>query len=113
MARFLVAARGQYDIIIVDSPPLGAGIDAFALGAATGAALVVLRMGRSDRRMANAKLTVLDRYPVRQLGAVLNDVKADGIFRYYSYLSGYGIEASAESSGPLPRALAGEATPPE
>ena len=29
------------------------------------------------------------RLPVRVLGAVLNDIQADGVYRYYSYLYGY------------------------
>jgi hypothetical protein len=39
--------------------------------------------------MADAKLRLLDRLPVRVLGAVLNDIQAEGVYRYYSYLYGY------------------------
>jgi succinoglycan biosynthesis transport protein ExoP len=101
MPQFLNGLRPHFDTIIVDSPPLGAGIDPFALGAATGNLMIVLRVGRSDRQMAQAKLSVVDRYPIRILGCVLNDVKAEGAFRYYSYLYGYNLDDS-ERQAQLP-----------
>jgi len=59
---------------------------------------LVLRTGYSHRDVAAAKLEVLQRLPVRMLGAVLNDVPAGGAYRYYSYyLPGY--EAMDENSG--------------
>ena len=76
-------------MIIVDSPPLGAGIDPFVLSTATGNLMLVLRSGASDRQMAEAKLRLMDRLPVRILGAVLNDVSTDGVYKYYSYIYGY------------------------
>src|SRR5687768_2739487 len=82
--------RQQFDAIIVDSAPLGAGIDPFALGVATGAMLIVLRTGETDRKLAQAKLEVLDRMPVRVLGTVLNDIGESPQFKYYYYLEGYG-----------------------
>ena len=66
--------RRRYDVVVVDSPPLGAGVDPFVLAAATQNMLVVLRTGATDRKMAESKLKLLDRLPVRMLGAVLNDI---------------------------------------
>ena len=95
----------RFQVIIIDTPPLGAGIDPFALGSATGNMLLVLRSGETDRKMAEAKLQLLDRLPVRVLGAVLNDISAKGVYRYYSYLNEYASteELELEGSGP-PRA---------
>jgi capsular exopolysaccharide synthesis family protein len=87
--------RQQFDAIIVDSAPLGAGIDPFALGVATGAMLIVLRTGETDRKLAQAKLEVLDRMPVRVLGTVLNDIGESPQFKYYYYLEGYGALETA------------------
>ena len=83
------ALRPQYDVIIVDSPPLGAGADSLALAIVAGSMCVVLRAGETDRKMAEAKLRVVDKLPVRVLGAILNDVSPDGEYAYYSYLSEY------------------------
>jgi hypothetical protein len=44
---------------VADSPPLGAGVDAYALAAVTGNVLLVLRVGTTDREVAEAKLEVL------------------------------------------------------
>ena len=93
MARLLADLRPGFDVILLDSPPLAAGADAFALGTMTGAMLLVLRTGFSDREEAEAKLDVLARLPIRVLGAVLNDVRLGGEYRYYSYhIAGYEVE---------------------
>ena len=90
MAGLVRDLSTQFDAIVVDSAPLGAGIDPFALGVATGAMLIVLRTGETDRRLAQSRLEVLDRLPVRVLGAVLNDIGENPQFKYYYYLEGYG-----------------------
>ena len=95
MTNLLRDLRQQFDAVIVDSAPLGAGIDPFALGVATGAMLIVLRTGETDRKLAQAKLEVLDRMPVRILGTVLNDIGESPQFKYYYYLEGYGALETA------------------
>lgn len=103
MSQLLNSARGSYGVIIVDSPPMSAGIDSFALGALTGNMLLVVRTGTTDREMAGAKLDVLERLPIRVAGAVLNDVKpgADGYYYgYYSYyMPGYVAEDERMNAG--------------
>jgi capsular exopolysaccharide synthesis family protein len=95
MTALLARLRLDYDVIVIDSPPLGAGIDPFVCGTATGNLLLVLRTGSSDRALLAAKLEALDYLPIRLLGAVLNGVSADGAYRYYrhyqyySYMPGY------------------------
>ena len=107
MGSLITALRGDYDVILIDSPPLGAGVDPFILGTATGNVLLVLRTGYSHREMTGAKLEVLDRLPVRTLGAVLNDVPrgAAGNYAYYSYhLPGYeAVDEEDARSGARPR----------
>jgi tyrosine-protein kinase Etk/Wzc len=99
MSQLLTAARSSYDVILIDSPPMGAGIDPFALGTLTGRLMLVLRTGITDREMASAKLGVLSKLPVRVVGAVLNDVRSDGALGYYYGSYSYhlpGYEASDE-----------------
>lgn len=86
MSQLVAALAADFDAIIVDSPPLGAGTDAYALGAATRNMAVVLRTAATDLGMAKAKLLVLDQLPVQVVGAVLNDVRPDdGMFQYLAY----------------------------
>jgi tyrosine-protein kinase Etk/Wzc len=89
MKDLLERVRTQYHVIMVDSPPLGSGVDPYTLGTLTGSLLLVLRTGTTNLALARTKLTVLDHLPIRLLGVVLNDVRPGGIYRYYSYLSGY------------------------
>ena len=83
MAGLILAVRRQFDVVIIDSPPLVAGMDAYALGAAAGSMLLVLRPAITDRKLASAKFEVLDRLPIRVLGAVINGVPDGGAYRYY------------------------------
>jgi len=101
MAKLLAELRGRYDVILVDSPPLTAGVDPFILGTVTGSLLLVLRTGHSHRDVTGAKLEVLDRLPIRLLGAVLNDVPRGAAYGYYAYYSYYlpGYEAVEEGDG--------------
>jgi capsular exopolysaccharide synthesis family protein len=105
LPTLLATLGARFQVIIIDTPPLGAGIDPFALGSATGNMLLVLRSGETDRKMAEAKLELLDRLPVRMLGAVLNDISAKGVYRYYSYLNEYASTEELEpevTGGPRP-----------
>lgn len=105
MGSLLEQLRPEYDAIVIDSPPLTAGVDPFVLGTLTGSLIVVLRTGHSNREIAGAKLEVLDRLPIRLLGAILNDVPkgaAYGYYAYYSYyLPGYESAEEREETGPL------------
>src|SRR5437773_1974205 len=104
LPRLLASLRPGYDTIIVVSPPLAAGADAFAIGTATGSMVLVLRTGVSDRELAQTKLEVLAHLPIRILGAVLNDVRG-GLYRYYSYyLEGYEVKEEPEPAWRLLRA---------
>ena len=108
MTRLMAELREQYDAILVDSPPLTAGVDPFILGTETGSLLIVLRTGHSHRDITGAKLEVLDRLPIRLLGAVLNDVPRGAAYGYYAYYSYYlpGYEAVEEdSSAAAPRVV--------
>ncbi len=90
MQELMARLKGMYDVVLVDSPPLGAGIDPFVLATSTSNLVLVLRAGETDRQLAEAKLQVLDRLPVRLLGAVLNDVRVgQGAYKYDSYSYGY------------------------
>ena len=101
MNRLLAELRGRYDVIVVDSSPLAAGVDSFVLGTVTGSLLLVLRTGHSHRDITGAKLEMLDRLPIRLLGAVLNDVPRGAAYGYYAYYSYYlpGYEAVDEGNG--------------
>lgn len=92
LSQLINQMAGEFEVVIVDSPPLGAGFDAFALATATGNMALVMRSGMTDRKMAAAKMAVVDTLPVRVMGAILNGIKLDGVYQYYSYYQGYAAE---------------------
>lgn len=92
LGRLIADLKTRYDVVIFDTPPLAAGIDGYAIAAATGSLLVVIRIGQTAKRMAAAKLVLVDRLPVSVVGAVLNAVPSTGEYEYYGYVSGYGTE---------------------
>jgi len=92
MADLVTSLRSRYGAIVVDTPPLGAGVDAFLLATHAGSLLMVLRLGRTDRELAEAKLEILRSLPARLLGAVLNDVREGSEYHAYRYyLDGYEV----------------------
>ncbi len=103
MRELLTAMRERFDVVIVDSPPLGAGIDPFVLGTLTGNMILVMRSGATERDMAEAKLEIVDQLPIRLIGAILNDVRSGASeYKYYSYSYGYGASDETNEVGKLP-----------
>jgi capsular exopolysaccharide synthesis family protein len=98
LPALLNQVRTMFDVIIIDSAPLAAGVDAYALSVATRNLLLVMRTGHTDRRVAKAKLKLMHRLPVRLLGAVVNAVSSADIYTEYSYLYGYGADSEAEET---------------
>jgi capsular exopolysaccharide synthesis family protein len=95
MASLVADLRSSYDVLIIDTPPIGVGADALALATLARNLVVVVRTGSTNRELTETKLDFIFRLPVRVLGAILNDVPARGAYGYYgsayysSYLPGY------------------------
>jgi capsular exopolysaccharide synthesis family protein len=89
LPRLLSDLVHEFSVIIIDGPPLSAGIDAFAIGAACENTMMILRHSKTDMRMARTKLALLRRLPLRTVGVVLNDVKSMGDYKYYGYDATY------------------------
>jgi non-specific protein-tyrosine kinase len=98
LSALIASLRATHDVVIFDTPPLAAGIDGYAIASATGSLLVVLRVGKTARRMAAEKLRVLDRLPVGVVGAVLNGIQLSGAYTYYGYVPGYEAEDEPEET---------------
>jgi capsular exopolysaccharide synthesis family protein len=103
LPRLVNELRNRYDVVLFDTPPLNAGIDAYAISSAVANMVVVLRAGKTERRLAAAKLLLVDRLPIQIIGAVLNAVQLDGEFQYYGYAAGYNYTDEASDSTTLQR----------
>lgn len=96
LPELVAQLRRTHDVVIFDTPPLAAGVDGYSIASATGSLLVVLRVGKTMRRMAAEKLRVFDRLPVNIVGAVLNGIANEGAYSYYGYVPGYFAEEESE-----------------
>ncbi len=107
LTALIADLRDKYKVIIVDSPPLGAGVDAFSLGTQTGAMCIVVRRGQTNKDLAGAKLEMLNRLPIHVLGAILNDVSPDdaSYHAYSYYMDGYGTEELEDGEDDSPNLL--------
>jgi tyrosine-protein kinase Etk/Wzc len=83
----------EYDIVIMDSPPIYVAADAQILSALADGVVLVLRAGQTQRQSAQESVSRLANVGARVVGAVLNDpdhkVPAYGGYYYYNY---YGSE---------------------
>jgi capsular exopolysaccharide synthesis family protein len=83
--------RGQFDVVLVDAPPLLPVADASGLAPHTDGVLLSVRYGSTRRDQLRQAATTVERAGGRTLGAVLNIVppRAGSAYGYgYSYESG-------------------------
>ncbi|MGZ8412829.1 MAG: polysaccharide biosynthesis tyrosine autokinase [Gemmatirosa sp.] len=103
MQELVAMLSRSFDAIIIYTPPLGAGTDAYAIATATTNVAIVLRGGTTDVKMAKAKMETLDRLPVAVIGAILNGVETDdGVYQYYSYDASYSMAAVTDGEADEP-----------
>ena len=82
----------EYDLVVMDTPPILAASDAVVLGARADGVLLVLRAGETERSAAQYALQQLTGVRARVVGGVLNDPDAQ-LARYggsegYAYAYG-------------------------
>ena len=74
----------DYDLIIIDTPPVFAVTDASIVGRLTGNALVVERFEETGKRELEHSIDKLKRDDINVTGAILNGVKKR-LSNYYGY----------------------------
>ena len=107
MAELITRVQGQYDKIVIDTPPVLPVTDAAVASAYAEAVVVVIRHGRTTRaQVANAAST-LENVDARVIGSVLNMKKSSrgerrryGHHGYYFGQSGYGPPRTAKRPAP-------------
>ncbi len=80
--------REQYDIIIIDTPPLGSVIDAVLVAKFCDGAIIVIETDNVSHKMVQSVKKQLDRGGCKILGAILNKAETKGK-GYYGYQKGY------------------------
>ena len=79
----------QYDIVILDSPPILGANDAIVLAGFTGSLILVLESGKITRRALSETRERMRQGNVQLLGSVLNKFSLGMGSYYYNYKNGY------------------------
>lgn len=75
MAALLEEAKREFDLVVIDTPPLNAITDAAPVAALVDGVVLVVRGGVTDREALELTLNRLARVNGRVLGVVFNDVR--------------------------------------
>ncbi|WP_419806307.1 GumC family protein [Terriglobus sp.] len=100
MQRLLTRVEGEFDIILIDTPPMLHMTDARILGGRSDGGILVFRAGATTLEQAQAARDLLDRDGIPLVGAVLNDFapEREGLSNYYSSYTRYQTEDAASET---------------
>lgn len=87
MKRLIEEVSTQYDMVLIDTPPIVAVTDAAILAQEVDGVILVLASGEVNRDFAQRAKELLDKVGAKILGAVLNkaDMKTSEYYYYYYY----------------------------
>jgi len=85
MTTLLEQAKGEYDVIILDTPPVLAVTDAQVLSNLADGVVLVVSSGKTEVDAAKKAKELLDSAKARILGVVLNNKKVQDSQFYYYY----------------------------
>ncbi|HJU66864.1 MAG TPA: polysaccharide biosynthesis tyrosine autokinase [Gemmatimonadaceae bacterium] len=107
MREVLRDAQTEFDVVLIDSPPLLAVTDAAVLATMADGAILVIRVGATAKAAVRRAVAQLQTVHGRVVGAVLNDVDLrsgafSGSYGYYYYYY-YGEGARNGKGGPVER----------
>ncbi|MGC9950103.1 MAG: polysaccharide biosynthesis tyrosine autokinase [Bryobacteraceae bacterium] len=91
LPSILEEAATDYDLIVIDSPPILGFPEPLQIAAAVDAVVIVALAGQTNRHAVGSALNTLQRMRANVVGLVLNEVTADmsDSYRYYGYYSNY------------------------
>jgi capsular exopolysaccharide synthesis family protein len=81
----LEEAKSQFDLVIIDSPPVLMVTDPVILSTKTDGTIIVLRSQKTTRPVLKRAVEVLSHSPGRKLGFVINGMDTKSVEYYYSY----------------------------
>ncbi|MBZ5619300.1 MAG: polysaccharide biosynthesis tyrosine autokinase [Acidobacteriia bacterium] len=103
LATLLEDACGEYDLVVLDSPPSLGFPEPLQMAASVDGVLMVALAGRTNRKALGSALNTLKRLRANVVGVVLNDVRADSSDNYYyyhyhpKYYQNYNIEVGTDN----------------
>ncbi|HXA50717.1 MAG TPA: polysaccharide biosynthesis tyrosine autokinase [Candidatus Acidoferrum sp.] len=100
LINLLEEAATEYDLVVLDSPPLLGFPEPMQMAAAVDGVVVVAVAGRTNRKALGSAINTLKRLRANVVGVVLNEVRADSSDNYYydhyhpKYYKHYSTEAA-------------------
>lgn len=88
MKEFIKKSREEFDVVILDTPPIGIVSDCLSIQEVIDSFLYVIRHSYSDKQVIKLINDVSEKQIVRNAGIVVNDIQAKG-YEGYSYKYGY------------------------
>jgi capsular exopolysaccharide synthesis family protein len=85
LEKLFVEAKPDYDLIIVDAPPLLGFAEPLQMAAVVDGVVVMTLAGQTNRNAVSGVLTSLKRVKANVIGVALNEVRKDMSDRYYYY----------------------------
>jgi succinoglycan biosynthesis transport protein ExoP len=91
LPEILEDAGSEYDLIVVDSPPILGFPEPLQMAAAVDGVVMVARAGETSRKAVGSALNTLQRVRANVVGLVLNSVTSNmsDSYRYYGYYGKY------------------------
>ena len=91
LPEILEDAGNEYDLIVVDSPPILGFPEPLQMAAAVDGVVMVARAGETNRKTVGSALSTLQRVRANVVGLVLNSVTSNmsDSYRYYGYYGKY------------------------
>ena len=93
MGEFIARARNEFDMIIIDTPPVGIVTDALLLSHLANVTLFVVRQRYTTRGSVSLLDEIYRKGEMSNIALVVNDISASGYYGYglrYGYTLGYG-----------------------
>ncbi|HEY1759024.1 MAG TPA: polysaccharide biosynthesis tyrosine autokinase [Bryobacteraceae bacterium] len=91
LTELLEEAASEYDLVVLDAPPLLGFAEPLQMATAADGVLVVARAGQTSRKAVATVLATLNRLRARVVGVVLNEVHKElsDSYSYYGYYRAY------------------------
>jgi Mrp family chromosome partitioning ATPase len=93
MKTFITRAKGEFDYIIIDTPPIGLVTDALLLARYTDVNLFIVRQRMTSRISVELMEQLRLQGDLRNIAIIINDISIRGYYGYgmrYGYVHGYG-----------------------
>lgn len=93
LKEFIIKAKKEYDIIIIDTPPIAIVTDTLLLRDYVDMNIFVIRQRYSSKNTLNLIQELYQSGKLKKMGIVINDISLSGYYGYglsYGYYMGYG-----------------------